>query len=72
VRFNDLSDFSTDIYKWKAKLRNCLGKVLNITMAVSKESNVNHAHALKEYWTLWVWLYPRRKDLITLNELDAG
>jgi hypothetical protein len=54
VRSNGLSDFSMDIYKWKANLRNCLGKVVNITMAVSKESEVNHAHAIKAYWRLQI------------------
>jgi len=49
VRSNGLSDFSMDIYKSQANLRNWLGEVINITTAVSKASMVDSAHAIKAY-----------------------
>jgi len=67
-----LSDFPIHMYKLQANLRKWLGEVINIIIAVSKESIVERVHAIKAYWRLEIQLYSRRKGLMALLNLDAG
>lgn len=69
MRSNGLSDFSIDIYKLPA---NWLGAVVNITIAVSKKSIVDCAHAIKAYWRLETQRYTLFKGPIALHKFDAG